>query len=113
MSWRILKRRTRIDIVRAILLVGLASALAVYFTAVNPADDPLGNPLDNSKVYQRNMEMVGGNANVLASQITGWIQGLWQGRTLGLTLGVLTLVAAYGFYFITENLEDPPPRGRA
>ena len=109
MSWRIMRRRTRFDIVRGILLVGLASAVGVFLTAVNPADDPLGNPLDNSKIYQRNVEMVGGTANLVASQITDWIKGLWQGRTLAYTLAVLTLAVAYGFLFITEDL---PPADR-
>jgi len=109
MSWRIMKRRTRIDIVRGMVMVGLAAAITVYFTAVNPADDPLGNPLENSKIYQREMEMVGGTANVVASQITGWVKGLWQGRTLAFTLAILTLVIALGFMFITED--QPPGQG--
>jgi hypothetical protein len=104
MSWRIMKRRTRFDIVRGILLVGLSSAVAVYWTAVNPGDDPLGNPLDNSKLYQRNLEMVGGTANLVAGQITDWIKGLWQGKTLAFTLAVLTLATAYAFFFVTEDL---------
>jgi len=106
MSWRELKRRTRLDIVRGILMVGLTSAVAVFFTAVNPADSPLGNPQDDSKIYRRTMEMVGGQANLVASDITDWVTGLWHGRTLAYTLAVLTLVAAYGFFFITEDL--PP-----
>jgi hypothetical protein len=110
LSWRVMKRRTRFDIVRGVLLVGLASAIAVYMTAVNPADDPLGNPMDTSKIYQRNMEMVGGTANLVAGQITDWVKGLFQGRTLAYTLAFLTLALAYGFFFITEDL---PAEGRA
>jgi hypothetical protein len=104
MSWRVLKRRSRFDIIRGILMVGLASAVAVYFTAVNPADNPLGNPQDDSKIYRRTMEMVGGQANLVAGDITGWVTGLWHGKTLAYTLAVLTLVVAYGFFFVTEDL---------
>lgn len=106
MSWRIMKRRTRFDIIRAIVLVGLASAVAVFFTAVDPVDNLLGNPQDTSKVYRRTMEMVGGTANLVASDISDGIAGLWHGRNLAYTLAVLTLVLAYGFFFITEDL--PP-----
>jgi hypothetical protein len=98
-----MKRRIRLDIVRGILMVGLTSAVAVFFTAVNPADNPLGNPQEDSKIYRRTMEMVGGQANLVASDITDWVTGLWHGRTLAYTLAVLTLVAAYGFFFITED----------
>jgi hypothetical protein len=104
MSWRILNRRTRFDIIRGILLVGLASALAVYVTARDPGTDPLGNPLDQSKVYLRTVEMVGGTANVVASQITDGFNALWHGKALAFTLAFLTLVLAYGFYFVTEDL---------
>ena len=106
MSWREMKRRTRMDIVRAILLVGLTSAVAVFFTAVDPVDNPLGNPQDDSKIYRRSMEMIGGQANLVAGDISDWIRALWHGRTLGCTLAVLTVLVAYGFFFITEDL--PP-----
>ena len=106
MSWRILKRRARLDILRAILVVGLGSALGVYLTAVNPADNPLGDPLADSKVYRRSMEMVGGTSNVVASELLESFQGLWHGRALGFTLAVITLGVAYAFFFITEEL--PP-----
>jgi hypothetical protein len=98
-----MQRRTRLDIVRGIVLVGLTSAVTVFFTAGGPADNPLGNPQDTSKVYRRTMEMVGGEANLVASDITDWVTGLWHGRTLAYTLAVITLVAAYGFFFITED----------
>jgi hypothetical protein len=49
------------------------------------------------------MEMVGGTANLVASDITDWLTGLWHGRTLAYTLAVLTVVAAYAFFFITED----------
>ena len=101
-----MQRRTRTDIIRAILLVGLTSAVAVYFTAGDAAADPLANPQDTSKVYRRTMEMVGGQANLMASDITAWFAGLWHGRTLAFTLAALTLAAAYAFHFITG---DPPP----
>lgn len=106
MSWRVMKRSTRFDVVRGVLLVGLTSAVAVFFTAVDPADNPLGNPAEDSKIYRRSMEMVGGTANLVAGDITDWLTNLWHGRTLAYTLAFLTLVVAYGFFFITEDL--PP-----
>ena len=106
MSWSILKRRTRFDIIRAILVVGLASAVGVYLTAVNPADNPLGDPLENSKVYRRALETVGGTSNVVASELMDSFQSLWHGRTLAFTLAAITLAVAYGVYFISEDLPN-------
>ena len=106
MSWTVMRRRTRFDIIRAMVLVGLTSAVAVYFTAADPADNALGSLQDTSKVYRRTMEMVGGTANLVASDLTEWLGGLWHGRNLAYTLAVLTLVLAWGFHFITE--EQPP-----
>ena len=103
MSWRILPRRTRIDILRGILLVGLAAAAGVYLTAVKPAADPVGDPLETSKIYQRNLQMIGGNANLVAGEITDGIRSLGSGKGLAGTLAVLTLGVAYGFYLVTED----------
>ena len=81
MSWREHARRTRLDILRGILLVGLTTAVAVFLTAANPADDPLGqSPARIPRSTAGSMEMVGGQANLVASDITDWITGLWQGR---------------------------------
>jgi len=104
MSWRELERRTRMDILRGILLVGWTSAVTVYFTAADPAAGPLGDPQQDSKIYRRTMQMVGGEANLVASDITGWVTGLWHGRTLGWTLAVLTVAVACGFFLMTEDL---------
>jgi len=104
-----MQRRTRFDIVRGILVVGLGSAIGVYLTAVDPADGPLGDPLANSKIYRRAMETVGGTSNVVASELLESFQGLWHGRALAFTLAFLTLAVAYGFFFITE---DVPPASK-
>jgi len=84
---RLLKR-----IAVAVLVVGLASAVWIYVTGGPVADDPLGR--DDSKAYLRNMELYGGQANVLAAQFMTWFQSLWHGRSLAYTVGVLTLLTA-------------------
>ena len=76
----------------AILVVGLASAVWIYVAAGPAPDDPLGR--EDSKAYLRNMELYGGQANVLAGQLMVWFQGLWHGRPLAYTVGCLTLLAA-------------------
>jgi hypothetical protein len=112
MTWRIMERRTRLDIVRGILVVGLTSAVAVFLTAGQAAAGPLGDPLHESKAYVRAMEMYGGTANVVASELTEAFKGLWHGKPLAFTLAVLTLLAAGGFYLVTED-RDPGDPGRS
>ena len=103
--WRILARRTRIDLVRGILVVGLGSAAAVFFTARGPQEGFPGIPPEQSKSYLRTLEMVGGRANVVASDLMEGFKGLWQGRPLAFTLAALTVVLAFAAYWITEDAE--------
>ena len=97
MTWRIMKRRTRLDIVRGILLVGLTSAVTVFFTAGTPPPTPWATPRTIPRSTAAPWRWYGGQANLVASDITDWITGLWHGRTLAYTLAVLTLLLAWGF----------------
>jgi hypothetical protein len=101
-----LSPRARKDWVRAILLVGLAAAAAAGFTSRAPGNAPLGDPLQESKVYRRTLEVYGGAANVLATELREGFLDLWRGRTLALTLAALTLAAAGIVRLATE---DRPP----
>jgi len=90
----------------AILLAGLATALLVYFAAA-PVNDVPGERPEDSKRYLRQMEVYGGQANVLASEIREWLEGLWQGRALAFTVAFLSLLLA-GLAFVA--LTPLPPR---
>ena len=94
-------------ITAAILVVGLGSALAVRLaTAPKPAN-PLGYEPEDTKKYLRDLELYGGRANVVATQITRWYDGLWQGRQLATTLAWLTLATAGGFWFVARRPPGP------
>jgi len=90
----------------AILLAGLATALLVYFAAA-PVRDVPGERPEDSKRYLRQMEVYGGQANVLASEIREWFEGLWQGRALAFTVAFLSLLLA-GLALVA--LTPLPPR---
>jgi hypothetical protein len=100
MGWNGFSRRTCRDLVRGLLLVGLSSALAVWFTASGAGPDPLGDPLADSKVYRRSLEMYGGSANVMASEFMDGFKQLWHGRPLAGTLVVLTLAAVLAVFLL-------------
>lgn len=97
--------RTFLNILAVILLVlGLAGAVFVYQTAGNNernSSNAIGYengdggtyPIqpEDSKSYERGMELYGGKANVLADQLRRWLIGLWQGQTLAYTIACITI----------------------
>ena len=92
----------RILISLIILLVGLGSAAYIYRTADKKANDVLGYEVGgegaysvdpgDSKKYQRDLELYGGKANVLLDELRRWLVSLWQGKTLAVTVTVVTLL---------------------
>lgn len=87
-----------------ILTAGLGAATLIYVTATPPAANPLGYEPENTKRYLRQLEVVGGKANVVATEFQRWFEGLWQGRSLAFTVAWLTLLLAAGFWFLATRL---------
>jgi hypothetical protein len=95
--------RTLISLV--ILLVGLGSAAYIYRTAEKRANDVLGYEVGgegaysvdpgDSKKYQRDLELYGGRANVLLDELRRWLVSLWQGKTLAVTVALISLLIAF------------------
>jgi len=94
-------RRRRILI--AILVAGLGAAVAIWVRANAPGANPLGYDPEDTKTYLRQMEVYGGTANLLASELRVWFASLWRGERLAYTVAVLTLLAAGGFSFFTRE----------
>jgi hypothetical protein len=96
----------------AVLALGCGSSFWAYRVAVR---DELGDSLmaqaRDTKAYQGQMEYLGGKANVLGSDISGWFAGLWHGRNLAYTLAVLTIVIALLCFYVAFALPDLPPFG--
>ncbi|HWA29385.1 MAG TPA: hypothetical protein VG734_27290 [Lacunisphaera sp.] len=100
------RRINRISL--AILAVGIVAAVAIWFLAP-PAqsdgwrDDPL-----NQKRNRRQMEQLGGKANLLSAEFIDWFGGLWEGRNLAGTVLVLAVITTGGFRFVAVRMEPPP-----
>jgi hypothetical protein len=95
-----------------VLLAGTIVSGWAYKVAV---DDEMADSLKAqaraTRDYQGQMELIGGKANVLASEVQEWFSGLWHGRNLAYTLAVITLAAALACFYIAFALPDLPAFG--
>lgn len=89
-----------------ILVVGFATAVWIYLAAGAP-DEQSEIGLNESKAYQRQVELYGGQANVLAIEAMNWLRSLTHGRRLAITVACVTVVVAAGFWFFADVARDP------
>ena len=92
-----------------VLLTGLLGAVLIYQAADNASDDasiyeqgegstyPV-SPQDTKK-YLRDMELYGGKANVLATELRLWLVGLWQGRSLAYMLACIAILVSFALFY--------------
>jgi len=101
--------RRRLRLVAAFILVtGLAGAGLIYSMAENAADSALIQEMENSKKYRHELEAYGGKANVLAAEFFRWFAGIWQGKSLGITVGCLAVLLSLALFFIAYHMPDDP-----
>ena len=114
MRWGTADPRVYLQIVSIVILIGgLASALWIYESAGKGSPEVLGyeegdddaypvNPED-SKTYERNMELYGGKANVLADELRRWFVGLWHGTSLAIMVACVSVLASFCFFFAANH----------
>ena len=107
-----LRRRLRLG-GAAIILVGLAAAAVAYRTAAPDDDRLLIARLNNTKRYEYQMEVMGGKANILASELKDWFLGLWRGRGRARTLAVLSVGGGLACFYVAHRLAYVERRSRA
>jgi hypothetical protein len=100
----------------AVLLVGLCGAFVIFLSAGDDADGAVryevidgkvyAVPLADTKAYVRDLQRFGGKAAVLAAELDRWIAGLWQGRTLAVTVAILTVAVSLGMFLVGSRLPD-------
>ena len=86
-----------------LLLLGFSSALVIYRTAMAAPGDPQVDELMSTKKSLREMQLIGGNANVVAHEIREWFMGLWRGPKLAGTVAVLAVGVTLVFRFVATN----------
>jgi len=99
--------RRRLYLIAAIiLLVGLSSAVLIYFTAPDESGSSMIDEFEGSKKFKHDLELYGGKWNVVANEFIDWFAGLWQGKTLAFTIAVISIVISFGFFYVARRL--PP-----
>jgi hypothetical protein len=95
----------------AILAAGLAAAAVAYVraSAAAPEADPYLIAPDQTKVYDLQMERLGGQANVMGAEFQQWLGSLWHGRRLAGTLAVLSVAGCLGCFYLGDLLSVPLP----
>ena len=100
----------------AVLVLELCAALLVYVGSEDVPEDAVGYivvdgisyPIaaNQSKLYTRELERFGGKASVLFDGFNRWFATLWQGKTLGLTVGGLSAIVSLALFLFARIL--PP-----
>ena len=115
MKWKNADLHTCLNLISAIiLLVGLGSAILIYWAAQNNSSGVLGYeegggsvyPImpEDSKKYLRDLELYGGKANVLMDEFRGWFVGLWHGKSLAFTVACITIIISFGVFYAANHL---------
>jgi hypothetical protein len=84
-----------------ILIIGQGIAIFLYLTAESMSPD-LFNPL-TSKRFIRELELYGGKFNVLAAELSQWCAEIWHGKSLAVTVGILSLALAILLWFVSTS----------
>jgi hypothetical protein len=108
------KLKRRLQIASGLVLVlGLCAAALLYLAADGGADGAVAYEIINgqaysvapaaSKMYNRELERIGGKATLLFADFDRWFAGLWQGRSLAYTVAFLTTIASAGLFLIARR----------
>ncbi len=89
-----------------ILVIGWGSSIIIYLTTKPTPLNPLGYDPLNTKKYLRQLEVYGGKMNILATEFMRWFDGLWQGRSLAFTVGIISAILAFLLWFIGLQLQS-------
>ena len=108
-----LKKRLRLGCL-IILVAGLCGAMLIYLLAEDIPDDSLGYVIVNgtvyplstrdSKKYRFELERIGGKQALLFDDLDRWFADLWQGKTRGKTVALISIVVSLGIHPFANSL---------
>jgi len=90
-----------------VLIIGLATAAAIYFSAEE--EQPLSTSyvvtIDPAltKTYVRDLQRFGGKAAVLFDDFNRWFAARWHGKALGVTVAWISIGVAALLFWISDR----------
>lgn len=87
-------------IVGSILVIGFGSSVFIYFFAKPEPANPLGYDPLGTKMYIHELQVYGGNWNVMAAEFQQWFVSLWYGKSLAYTVACITLFLVIVIWYI-------------
>jgi len=93
----------------AILLVGLVGAALIYVFAVDDRGTDPADEIASGKMYEHNIELMGGKFAVYAARFNHWLAGLWHGKPLAYTVAVLAVAIALVCFWVARLMSVPLP----
>jgi hypothetical protein len=91
----------------AILVAGLVSAVGIFAASTGEVQ---GYQPEETKQYLRTLELYGGKANVMATELREWFASLWHGRRLAYTVGCASVLLAGAFWLAGAASDEPGAR---
>lgn len=109
-------RKNYLQLIAAVILVvGLASAVMIYFAAVKAEGNDMYDPY-MSKSYRHSIRLYGGKMTLLANDLHYWFLSLWEGEQLAYTIGWGSVLISGGLFWIARHMRSerkgsgqPPP----
>ena len=89
-----------------ILISGLGGGCYIYLTAEPTPVSSSEYDRFTSKKYVRELERFGGKFAVVTAELSQWFAGLWHGKSLAITVGILSLLLALLLWFISPFLQS-------
>ena len=98
----------------AILLVGLVAAALIYALGSDDRDMEVAAEIASGRLYQHNLELMGGKLGVVLAEVNDWLASLWHGRRLGCTVAVLSIATAAACFWVARLMSNgtEPPQER-
>jgi hypothetical protein len=96
------------------MVVGLGIAILIYQSAGDDSGSVLGYEIidgsaypirpEDSRVYQRDLQLYGGKAAVIVDDFNRWFVGLWHGKSLAFTVAGISIFISVVFFFAANRL---------
>ena len=98
----------------AILFVGLVAAALIYAFASDDRDAEVAAEIASGRMYQHNLELMGGKLGIVLAEVNDWFGSLWHGRRLGCTVAVLAIATSAACFWVAQLMSNgtEPPQER-